>query len=99
MTIAEAFATGLPVVAGRLGAMAEIIHDGSTGRLYQPGDPNGLADVLDQLLSDPGKLREMGRLARLEYEAKYTPERNYEQLMRVYLLASERAKRLAGISR
>jgi glycosyltransferase involved in cell wall biosynthesis len=92
MAIAEAFAAGLPVVAGRLGAGAELIREGYNGRLYRPDDPLDLADALDRMLSDRASLREMGLQARREYEAKYTPDRNYEQLMRVYALAIERAK-------
>lgn len=91
MVIAESFASGLPVIAGRIGAAAELIRDGETGRFCQPGNPRDLADVLEQALSDPAALRAMGREARREYEAKYTPQVNYAQLMQVYALAAERA--------
>ena len=39
MTIVEAFATGLPVVASGIGSLAELVRDGQTGRLCRPGDP------------------------------------------------------------
>jgi len=38
LVVAESMATGIPVVAFRLGALAEIIEDGVTGRLVDPGD-------------------------------------------------------------
>ena len=41
LTIAEAFATGLPVLASRIGAMAELVDDRRTGLLFTPGDPSG----------------------------------------------------------
>jgi glycosyltransferase involved in cell wall biosynthesis len=91
MVIAESFAAGLPVIAARIGAAAELIREGETGRLWQPGDPRDLAAVLEQALSDQEALRAMGREARREYEAKYTPQENYRQLMQVYALAAERA--------
>jgi glycosyltransferase involved in cell wall biosynthesis len=95
MTLVEAFASGLPIVASRVGGIAELIRDGYTGRLYQSGDPADLCAVLTELFANVEKLRYLGRNGRLEYEEKYTPERNYEQLMRVYALATERARSTA----
>jgi glycosyltransferase involved in cell wall biosynthesis len=89
MTIAEAFATGLPVIAGRFEALAEVIDEGETGRLFRAADPRDLADVLDQALGDLDALRAMGRRARAVYEAKYTPQRNYEHLARIYTMAAD----------
>lgn len=91
MTLVEAFATGLPVVASKIGAAAEIISDGQIGRLYKPGDADHLASILDELLAAPATIREMGRRARFEYEEKYTPQRNYDQLLAAYALATEYA--------
>ncbi len=82
--IIEAYACGRPVVASRLGSMAELVRDGETGLLSPPGDPDTLATKLLALLKDPSLCARMGRAARAEYEARYTPERNYEQLMRIY---------------
>ena len=64
MTLVEAFATGLPVVAGNIGACAEVIRDRETGRLYRPGDAAHLADVLNELFLDEPLLWELGRRAR-----------------------------------
>lgn len=82
--IAEAFATGLPVVASHLGAMGEIVHHGRTGLLFAPGDANDLAAKVDWALAHPNELADMGRRARAEFEAKYTAERNYELLRDIY---------------
>jgi len=84
MTIIEAFACGLPVIASKLGAMAEIIEDGRTGLLFEPGNPEDLAAKVEWLLSHPQELARMSKEARAEYEAKYTAERNYEMLMAIY---------------
>jgi glycosyltransferase involved in cell wall biosynthesis len=98
MTLVEAFATGLPVVASNIGACAEVIRDGQTGRLFRPGDHQDLARVLDELFADGRVIRDMGRHARAEYDAKYTPQRNYEQLLNAYALAAERAHSTAVAS-
>jgi len=93
MTIAEAFACGLPVVASRLGAMAEIVEDGRTGLLFRPGDPEDLAAKVEWAWSHPKELREMGLEARKEYERKYTAEQNYQRLMEIYQKAIGRTER------
>jgi glycosyltransferase involved in cell wall biosynthesis len=84
MTIAEAFACGLPVLASRLGAMEEIVEDGRTGLLFEPGNAEDLAEKVAWAWGHPKELEEMGREARREYEAKYTAERNYEMIMEIY---------------
>jgi len=84
MTIIEAFACGLPVLASRLGAMEEIVEDGRTGLLFEPGNAEDLAEKVAWAWEHPKELEEMGREARREYKAKYTAERNYEMIMEIY---------------
>jgi glycosyltransferase involved in cell wall biosynthesis len=52
--------------------------------LCEPGNPDDLARTIAWAESHPEVMREMGRRARAEYVAKYTPQRNYEQLMTIY---------------
>lgn len=80
VTIAEAFACGLPVIASRLGSLAEIVNDGTNGLHFNAGDDADLASKAEWAWAHPVELQAMGREARAEYEAKYTAERNYEQL-------------------
>ncbi len=84
VTIAEAFACGVPVIASRLGAKAEIVSDRHTGLHFTPGDAADLAAKVEWAWSHPREMEAMGRAARAEYEAKYTAERNYEMLMEIY---------------
>jgi len=86
-TLVEAFACGLPVIASRLGPLAELVTDGHTGLLFTPGSSSDLAEKLRFAETHPDTMRQMGRNARHEYEAKYTPQRNHEQLMEVYRAA------------
>lgn len=84
LAIIEAYAVGIPVLASNLGAMSELVHHEQTGLHFRPGDARHLADQVTWALAYPDAMREMGRKARLEYEAKYTPERNYELLLDIY---------------
>ena len=86
-TLVEAFACGLPVVASRLGPLGELIEHGRTGLLFEPGSAGDLADKLQFAASAPQAMRQMGDNARAEYAAKYTPQRNHDQLMEVYSAA------------
>jgi len=87
-TIIEAYAKGTPVVASRLGAMAELVHDGRTGLLFEPGNPADLALKIHSLLDDPERSLGMRRAARREYEERYTAETNYEMMMAIYAEAA-----------
>lgn len=80
----EAFACGTPVIASRHGGLGELVSDGVTGLLFTPGDAADLADKIAWANAHPQAMLEMGRNARAEYEAKYTPERNYEMLIAIY---------------
>jgi len=84
VTIAEAYACGIPVIAPRLGAMAEIVLDRVTGLQFESGNEEDLSAKIEWAWSHPEHTRRMGMNARLEYEAKYTAERNYRTLMTVY---------------
>lgn len=88
--VIEAFACGVPVIASRLGAMAEIVDDGRTGLHFTPGDPHDLAEKVEWAWTHPKRVEEMGREARAEFEAKYTAQRNYEMLNNIYQTAIER---------
>ena len=92
MIIAEGFATGSPIVASNLGAMASLIEHGRTGLHFHPGDPGDLAAQVEWLLSHPEALARMRKEARAEYEAKYTAERNYQMLIEIYERAIEGAR-------
>jgi glycosyltransferase involved in cell wall biosynthesis len=83
-TLVEAFACGLPVIASRLGAMAELVDDGVTGLLVKPGDTADLALKMQWALDHPERMAAMGRAARGVYEARYTADINHGQLLAIY---------------
>jgi glycosyltransferase involved in cell wall biosynthesis len=84
LVIAEAYACGVPVVASRLGAMADIVQDGVTGLLFEPASAEDLADKVACVWARHRRVEEMGRAARAEFEAKYTAQRSYQDLMKIY---------------
>ncbi len=80
-TIVEAFACGLPVIASRIGALADIVRDGQTGLLFEPGNARDLADRMAWAQANPQRMAAMGAAARAQYEAEFSPEVNYRRLM------------------
>ncbi len=84
----EAFAKGTPVIAARIGAIAELVDHGRTGLYFKPGDAADLAAQVAWILNHPQKLHQMRQQARLEFESKYTAGTNYQRLMEIYALVA-----------
>jgi glycosyltransferase involved in cell wall biosynthesis len=95
LTLIEAFAAGLPVVASQVGAAASIVEHGVTGRHFQPGNAADLAAQVEWLLNRPEGLAPMGRAARHQYQQHYTAPHNARQLIDIYqrTLAGQSARR------
>ncbi|MBD2388123.1 glycosyltransferase [Cylindrospermum sp. FACHB-282] len=84
LTIAEAFACGLPVIAPKLGGMSEIVEDGLTGLHFIAGNSADLAAKINWAINHPENITAMSHKARSQYEIKYDPESNYKKLMEIY---------------
>lgn len=84
MVLVEAYSCGLPVIASRLGGMAEIVEDGVTGLHFEAGNAYDLAEKVRWMASHPDECKKMGENARKMYEKKYTAEINYKMLMQIY---------------
>ncbi|MBD3393819.1 MAG: glycosyltransferase [Chitinivibrionales bacterium] len=94
MTVVEAFATGLPVVASRLGGLTELIRHGETGLHFDAGNTAGLAAQIRQVCVHADHAGRMRAGARREFERKYAARRNYESLVEIYqaVLAEKRGR-------
>lgn len=92
MTIAEALATGTPIVASGMGNMASLVEHGRTGLHFKPGDSSDLAAQVMWALEHPEAVAQMRVQARAEFERSYTSEVNYLMLMEIY----ERARSLTN---
>lgn len=79
LVLAEAMSKGVPVVATRIGAIPEVLLNGSAGVLVEPCDPEGLAEAINLMLDDAG-LRSRMACAGLEASRKYSFESYAESL-------------------
>jgi glycosyltransferase involved in cell wall biosynthesis len=62
---------------------------GRNGLLFKPKDPTDLVSKAAYLWAQPQDANELGREARLDYETRFTPERNHEQLLKAYAMVLE----------
>ncbi|AJG24181.1 glycosyltransferase family 4 protein [Cupriavidus basilensis] len=83
-TIVEAFACGLPVIASRIGALADLVCDGRTGLLFEAGNSDDLAKKMEWALTNRERMAEMGRAARAQYEREFSSDVNYDKLINIY---------------
>jgi L-malate glycosyltransferase len=75
LTILEAMAAGLPVVATRVGGTPEVVVHGRTGLLVPPRDPSGVAGAIHDLLRDARQRAALGRAGRSRVEQQFSIDR------------------------
>lgn len=80
----EAAAAGCAVVASDIGGLPEIIADGRTGRLFEPGDAGALATAAAELLERPDERERLGCAAASEARERFAPARMLDQLQQCY---------------
>ena len=87
----EAMMFGKPVVGCRSGGMIEVIEEGVTGLLAEPGDTVSLETAIDALLSDSSQREAFGRAGRERYLQHYTREKLTERTLGFYRRVLDRA--------
>jgi glycosyltransferase involved in cell wall biosynthesis len=88
--VIEAMAAALPVVATRVGGIPELVEDGITGLLVEPGNPARLAEAIVALLTDEARRRSMGETGRERVLARHSIQTMISQTEQVLLEAAHR---------
>lgn len=84
LVLAEAMATGLPVVSTRVGAIPEVVEDGETGILVPPNNPEKFAEAVNSLLNNPKKMKLMGLRGRERVRKYFTWEKVAKRMLGYY---------------
>jgi glycosyltransferase involved in cell wall biosynthesis len=84
LVVTDAMSYGLPVLASNIGGLSEIVEEGVTGLLFQPGNSADLAEKINNLWTDPHLCRRMGQAGREKTIREYTEDVYYNRLIAVY---------------
>jgi glycosyltransferase involved in cell wall biosynthesis len=95
----EAMLHGKPVISSRIGGLPEIVDEGVTGFLFEPGNAQDLAQKIRYLWNSPDLCRQMGRACREKVLREYSPDAYYRRLMSAYKSAIEINKHNNGDTR
>ena len=89
----EAMASGKVMVATNSGGTPEIVKDGETGFLVEPGDPEALADKIALLAVDKDLAGRMGRAGRRRVEENFSIKKNVSEIQKIYIEVLESRQR------
>lgn len=84
LSILEGMFHGHAILATRAGGVPEVVVDGETGFLFAPGDIEGFAGRLQQMVEAPERFRDLGQRGRARAEALFSAERIVGQYLEVY---------------
>ena len=84
LSVAEAQAAGLPVIASRAGALPELVEDGVTGRLVLPMDANALEAALLEVLRDRARFETLAERGREAARERYSWDRAAKEMIALY---------------
>ena len=84
MTLLEAYASGLPVIASRIGSLEELVENNHTGLLFPVGDSDALRKCVVSLARDPGMASRLAANGRRLVETAFSPPANLARLASIY---------------
>lgn len=88
LSMVETMARCKAVICSRIGCLPELVEEGVTGLLFEPGNAEELGTKIEYLWNRPELYREMGAAARTKVLAMFSPDATYAQLLRTYQTAS-----------
>lgn len=88
----EAMSHNLPVICSRIGGLPEIVEDGVTGLLYEPGNANELSDRIRTLWQNPVLCQKLGESGRQKVRSNYSTDRLMDRLLEIYEKVIKQAK-------
>jgi glycosyltransferase involved in cell wall biosynthesis len=88
LALLEALAAGLPVVATRVGAVAEVLEDGRCGLLVKPGDPRALTEALQAFVTDPSLRARLAGAGRARIAGAYDVAQQTRALENLYRMVA-----------
>jgi glycosyltransferase involved in cell wall biosynthesis len=91
--VVEAYGAGTPIIASRIGSLAELIEDGVTGLLVEPNNPGELADRIRWARDHPDEMRRMGSHGRHRYETRYRGTSHLAALLHAYAAVTDKSTR------
>jgi glycosyltransferase involved in cell wall biosynthesis len=97
MVVLEAMGRALPVIGSRIGGLPEIIEEGITGSIFEPGNSADLLRQLRRLWEDPQLCRRMGLAGREKVQQEYTEDIYLRNLIAVYQSAIQRSRKGNGL--
>ncbi|HEY6231365.1 MAG TPA: glycosyltransferase family 4 protein [Pyrinomonadaceae bacterium] len=97
ISVVEAMAFRLPVIATRAGGLPELVQDGVTGEIVAPADAIAMANAIVRLLDDPKKREAMGQAARSRVFSKFTPENTCKAMLKIYANAANEKETVAPV--
>lgn len=84
MIVAESYASHVPVIAGNMGNLQELVKDGKTGFHFTYDSKESLIEVIRKIRNDGMNLEQMGETAYEEYRTHFTETMNYQMLKQIY---------------
>jgi len=87
LSVLESFALGKPVIGSRIGGIPELVIDGKTGFTFKAGNVSDLRKKIKDLSGNINLIKELGKNARRTVEEKFSPEKHYDGLMKIYKMA------------
>ena len=85
MVFPEAMLNELPIVAPNMAGYPEVVDEGVTGLLFEPGNADDLADKIRYLWDNPSVCKQMGQAGHQKALSQYSSEKYYLNLMSVYI--------------